>query len=190
MLGVDVCPYEVLSHIPEYRPFRMQTKHFHVIIHTLFPNLPIPPLTSRPCRLHLTTDPIIHIPTLQMPKPPQSAMPHRHTLYTQKTVQICTPRRLYKSTLWMRITGMRTTIEITLNSILHDVSTNVIAVQWLVSLRAHDNRLTIDAEMSREDWRVLDPNGLAFNLQIFLTVNLSETSTKFKSFHNLFECND
>ena len=34
--------------------------------------------------------PTIHTPTFQVPKPPQSAMPHhiRHTLYTQKTVQI------------------------------------------------------------------------------------------------------
>ena len=32
MLGLDVCLYEVPPHIPEYRPFRMLTKHFHVIV--------------------------------------------------------------------------------------------------------------------------------------------------------------
>ena len=53
MLGLDVSPYEVPPHIPEYRPFRILTKHFPVIIHTFFPSLPFPPLTSRPCHLHL-----------------------------------------------------------------------------------------------------------------------------------------
>ena len=28
-LGLDICPYEVPPHIPEYRPFRMLAKHFH-----------------------------------------------------------------------------------------------------------------------------------------------------------------
>ena len=69
----------------------------HVIIYTFFSSLPIPPPTSRFCHLHLSTGryPIIHNPTLTMPKPPQSATPHlttsaMHTLYTQKTVQIHT----------------------------------------------------------------------------------------------------
>ena len=60
----------------------------------LFQSLSIPPLSSRPCHLHLSTGqyPIIHTTMLQMSKPPQSATPHhiRHTLHT---------RRLYKSTL-------------------------------------------------------------------------------------------
>ena len=33
--GLDVCPYEVPPLIPEYCPFRMQTKHFHLIIRLL-----------------------------------------------------------------------------------------------------------------------------------------------------------
>ena len=65
-----------------------------------FPSLPIPLLTSHPCHLHLSTSqhPIIHTPTLQMPKPPQSAMPHhiRHTLYTQKTIQIHTELSIFQ----------------------------------------------------------------------------------------------
>ena len=72
-----------------YSGCKPSTSVFHVIIHTFFPNLPFPPLTSRPCHLHLSTCryPIIHTPTCQMPKPPQSAIPHHicHTLYTQKT---------------------------------------------------------------------------------------------------------
>ena len=32
VLGSDVCPYEVPPHIPEYCPFRLQTKQFLVII--------------------------------------------------------------------------------------------------------------------------------------------------------------
>ena len=58
------------------------------------PKSPIPPPTSHPCHLHISTGwhQIIHTPMFQMPKPPQSATPHhiRHTLYTQKTVQIHT----------------------------------------------------------------------------------------------------
>ena len=70
MLGLDVCPYEVPPHIPENCPLRPQTNHFHVIIHTFSPSLPIPLFTSHPCHLHLSTGrhPIIHAPTLQMPK--------------------------------------------------------------------------------------------------------------------------
>ena len=60
-LGLDVCPYEVPPHIPEYRPFRMWTKHFRVIIHTFF--LSFPPLTSHPCHLHLSTGRNQVIPT-------------------------------------------------------------------------------------------------------------------------------
>ena len=58
------------------------------------PSLPIPPSTFHPCQFHISTGqhPIIHTLTLQMSKPPQSAMPHHicHTQYTQKTVQIHT----------------------------------------------------------------------------------------------------
>ena len=56
-----------------------------------FQSLPILPPTSPShlCHLHLSTGrhPIIHTPTLQMPKPPQSVSLHHvcHTLYTQKT---------------------------------------------------------------------------------------------------------
>ena len=65
---------------------------FHVIIHTFSSSLPIPPPTSNPCHLHISTGrhPIIHFPTLQMPKPTQSATPRyiHHTLYFRKIVQI------------------------------------------------------------------------------------------------------
>ena len=37
VLGLDICPYEVPLHIPEYCSFTLQTKQFHVIIHTFFP---------------------------------------------------------------------------------------------------------------------------------------------------------
>ena len=44
-VGLDICPYEVPPHISEYYcTFRLQTNHFHVILHTFSPNLPIPPL--------------------------------------------------------------------------------------------------------------------------------------------------
>ena len=43
-LGLDVWSYEVPPHIPEYCPFRIYTKHFHVIIHTLLPSHLFPPL--------------------------------------------------------------------------------------------------------------------------------------------------
>ena len=90
MLGLDVCPYEVPPHIPEYRPFRMQTKHFHVIIHTLFPSLPIPPLT-----LHLTpaTSTFLQADTqsstlLRFRCPNHLNLPRLTTSAT-----LCTPRR-------------------------------------------------------------------------------------------------
>ena len=67
---------------------------------TFSPSLPIPPPTSLPCHLHLSTGrhPIIHTPTLQMPKPPLSATPHHicHTLYTQKTLQIHTALSIFQ----------------------------------------------------------------------------------------------
>ena len=62
--------------------------------HTLSKTSYTSPYISRPCHLHLSTGryPAIHTLTLQMLRPPQSAMPHhiRHTLNTQKTVQIHT----------------------------------------------------------------------------------------------------
>ena len=42
--GTKFCPYEVPPPIPEYCPFRLQTKHFHVILHPFSPSLTIPPL--------------------------------------------------------------------------------------------------------------------------------------------------
>ena len=42
-LGLDVNLYQVPPHIPEYCPFRLQTEHFHVILHTLSPSLPARP---------------------------------------------------------------------------------------------------------------------------------------------------
>ena len=84
-LGLDIRPYEVPPHIPEYRPFRMQTKHFHVILQTFSSSLPIPPPISHPCHLHISTGrhPVIHTLMLQMSKPPQSATPHHihHTVH-------------------------------------------------------------------------------------------------------------
>ena len=48
------------------------------------PSFSIPPLTSRPCHLHLSTGryPIIHTPRLQMLKPPQSTPPHCHASHS------------------------------------------------------------------------------------------------------------
>ena len=40
-------------HIPEYCPSRLQTKQFHVILHTFCPSLPAP--TLHPCHLHIST---------------------------------------------------------------------------------------------------------------------------------------
>ena len=60
--------------------------------HTLCPSLPAPAPTLLFSHLNISTGwhPIIHALMLQMPKPPQSALPNHicHTLYTQKTVQI------------------------------------------------------------------------------------------------------
>ena len=86
--------YEVSPHIPKHYPFRVQTQLIHIILHTFSPSLPIPACTSHPCHHHISTDrhPIISTLTFQMPKPPQSTMPHHlnHGL---------NPKRLYKSTL-------------------------------------------------------------------------------------------
>ena len=85
---------EAPPHIPEHCPFRVQTKRFHIILHTFIPSLPPSTRTSHPCHHHISTGrhPIIPTLTFHMPKPPQST-PHHHlinTLYTQKTVQIHT----------------------------------------------------------------------------------------------------
>ena len=90
-LGIDICPmYEVPPHICEHCPFRLKHEQFHVIFHTLSPSLPVLPAhTSHSCHHHISTDrhPIIHTFTLQMSKPPQSAVAHhiRHTLNIPKT---------------------------------------------------------------------------------------------------------
>ena len=92
-LGLYVCPHEVPPHIPVYCPFRLRTKHFHVILHIFIPSLPIflpyisplPPLHFyRPIPNH----PHSYTPDVQT----TFATSHHicHTLYTQKTVQIHT----------------------------------------------------------------------------------------------------
>ena len=71
-----IAQYKGPLHTPEYCPFRLQTKQFHVII--LSPCPPAPELN--PCHLHISTGwhlvLVICILTLKMPKPPQSTMPH------------------------------------------------------------------------------------------------------------------
>ena len=42
MLCRVFAPYEVPPRIPEYCPFRLQTKQFHVIFHTFSPSIPAP----------------------------------------------------------------------------------------------------------------------------------------------------
>ena len=86
--------YEASPHIPEYCPFRMQTKPLHINLHTLIPSFPPSTRTSHSRHHHISTGrhPIILILTFHMPKLPQSTPPHHlsHALYTQKTVQIHT----------------------------------------------------------------------------------------------------
>ena len=81
-------------HISINCPLELQTKQFHVIINLFFSSLPIPPLTSHPCHLHLSSGRCKSSTLLRsrLPKPPQSAMPHHicHTLYTQKNVLFIT----------------------------------------------------------------------------------------------------
>ena len=74
--------YEASPHIPEHCQFRMQTKLLHIILYSLSPGLPASALTPHPCHLHTSTGrhPIIPTPTLHMPKPPQSTMPHNELL--------------------------------------------------------------------------------------------------------------
>ena len=63
-LGLDICPYEVPPHIPEYCSFRLCTKHLHVIIQTFFPRLSALTATPHPCHLPISTGkhPIISTP--------------------------------------------------------------------------------------------------------------------------------
>ena len=69
---------QVLLHIPEHGPFRLQSMLFHVIFHTLSPSLPAPAHTSHPCCYQISTGrhPFIHTFMLQVSKPPRSATPH------------------------------------------------------------------------------------------------------------------
>ena len=94
---MDVCPYEVPPHIPEHHPFRMQTKHFHVIHH---PHILSKSSYSSPYISPLPT-PHFYKPTdtksstllrFGCPNHLKSATPHhiRHTVQIHKlyTVQI------------------------------------------------------------------------------------------------------
>ena len=42
-------------HIPEYCQFRLQTKQFHVILHTFSPSLPALSFTHHSCHFHTST---------------------------------------------------------------------------------------------------------------------------------------
>ena len=85
---------EAPPHIPEHCPFRVQTKHLHVILHTFIPSLPPSTCISHSChhQISIVRHPIIPTLTFHMPKPPQSTPPHHliDALYTQKTVLIHT----------------------------------------------------------------------------------------------------
>ena len=74
-------------HIPEHRPFLMQTKRLHIILHTFIPSLP-PSCTSHPCHHHISTgrNPIILTITFHMPEPPHSTSaspPHRRSVHPE-----------------------------------------------------------------------------------------------------------
>ena len=47
-LGLDFAPYQFSPHIPENCPLRLQTKQFHVILHTPSPCHPAPAHTFHP----------------------------------------------------------------------------------------------------------------------------------------------
>ena len=79
-------------HISEHRPFRMQSKHFNVLIHTLFPSLSID--YSSPYISPLPPPPFYR------PTPLRSRCPNHLNLPRLTTsATLSTPRRLYKSTL-------------------------------------------------------------------------------------------
>ena len=86
--------YEASPHIPENRPFRVQTELVRIFLYTFSPCLPTSAHTSHPSHHHISTGryPIISVLTFHMPKSPQSTMPHHfcHALNTQKTVQVLT----------------------------------------------------------------------------------------------------
>ena len=58
--GIMAPHLEVPPHIPEYCPFRLQPKQFHVIFHTLSPSLPAPTHTSHHNHISTAGHPIIH----------------------------------------------------------------------------------------------------------------------------------
>ena len=65
--------YEASPHIPEHRPFLVQTKLVRVFFYTFFPCLPTPAHTSHPCHHHISTgrhpSSLFLRSTIHMPKP-------------------------------------------------------------------------------------------------------------------------
>ena len=84
--------YEVSPHIPEFCPFRLQPKQFHVIFYTPCPSLSAPAHTSYLCHHHIFTGrhPIIHTFAFQMSE-------HLNLSRLTTFSKLRTPRRLYKS---------------------------------------------------------------------------------------------
>ena len=96
-LWSDVCPYEVPSHTPKICPLRPQTKPFHVILLTVFPSLPVPPLTFHPCHSTFLQDDTQSSTLLHFRCPNHLNLPRLSGLTTSTT--LCIPKRLYKTTL-------------------------------------------------------------------------------------------
>ena len=84
MLGLDICPHEVPPHIHEYplKGCKLSTFICHYPHRlTLFPSLPIPPLTSPPFYRPIPNYPHSSTPDAQThsPHPPHSAHPEGST---------------------------------------------------------------------------------------------------------------
>ena len=69
-LGLDVPPEMKPLHVSLNSPFRMHTKHLHILLHTFIPSLPFSTRTSHPCHHHISIGRHPIIPTLMfhMPK--------------------------------------------------------------------------------------------------------------------------
>ena len=78
----------------EHWPFRVQTKRLHIIFHTFIPSLPPSTRTSHSCHQHISTGRHPIIPHFCSTCPNHLNLPRLTTSST-----LCTPKRLYKSTL-------------------------------------------------------------------------------------------
>ena len=88
---------EAPPHIPEHCPFRVQTKHLHIILHTFIPSLPPSTRTSRPCHHHISH---FALPPPIIPPLLRSTCPNHLNLSRLTTSStLCTTKSLYKSTL-------------------------------------------------------------------------------------------